>query len=119
MTVKASKDPSYNTFKADLQSIIQEQDDFLSELYVRMQECEALDKAEVTFFFLLNKKEYIYIYIALANHTKKKHQTSEELFDANLTKASEFSSALTAHLAGCQTGSTRFSGILGIPPPKT
>ena len=61
MTVKASKDPNYNSFKDDLQLLIQEQDAFLAELLVWMQECEALDKAEVTSFFLLNKKEYIYI----------------------------------------------------------
>ena len=117
LTVKASKDANYNTFKDDLCKLIQEQDAFLAELYVWIQECEALDKAQVTSCFSVKQKR-IYIYIALANHTKKKHQTSEELFDANLTKASEFSSALTAHLTGCQTGSTRFSGILGIPPPK-
>ena len=118
MTVKASKDPNYNTFKDELQLLIQEQDAFLAELYIWIQECDALDKAGVTSFFLLNKKEYIYIYIALANHTKKKHQANEELFDANLARAQEFSAALTAHSAGCQTSSTRFAGILGIPPPK-
>ena len=51
MTVKASKDTTYMAFKSDLQGIMQEQDDFLSELYVWMQECEALDKAKVTAFF--------------------------------------------------------------------
>ena len=61
MTVKASKDSNYNSFKDELQLLIQEQDAFLAELYVWIQECEALDKAQVTSFFLLNKKEYIYI----------------------------------------------------------
>ena len=51
MIVKASKDPNYNTFKDDLQLLIQEQDAFLAELYVWIQECEALDKAQVTSFF--------------------------------------------------------------------
>ena len=70
MTVKASKDPTYNTFKDELQVLIQEQDDFLAELYVWIQECEALDKAQVTSFFSVKQKR-IYIYIALANYTKK------------------------------------------------
>ena len=51
MTVKASKDPNYNSFKDDLQLLIQEQDAFLAKLLIWMQECEALDKAEVTSFF--------------------------------------------------------------------
>ena len=51
MTVKASKDPSYNAFKEELGVLIQEQDAFLAELYVWIQECEALDKAQVTSFF--------------------------------------------------------------------
>ena len=51
MTVKASKDVNYTAFKTEIQDIMKEQDDFLSELYVWMQECESLDKAEVTSFF--------------------------------------------------------------------
>ena len=52
MTVKASKDVNYIAFKTEIHDIMKEQDDFLSELYVWMQECESLDKAEVTAFFL-------------------------------------------------------------------
>ena len=74
MTVKASKDTKYNAFKSDLQGIMQEQDDFLSELYVWMQECESLDKAEVTAFFLL-KNIHIYIYVALRLPTTPKQIT--------------------------------------------
>ena len=51
MTVKASKDPNYNTFKDELEVLPKEQDAFLTELYVWMQECDALPKAEVTSFF--------------------------------------------------------------------
>ena len=70
MTVKVSKDPNYSTFRDELYLLIQEQDTFLSELYIWMQECEALDKAGVTSFFSVKQKR-IYLYIALANHTKK------------------------------------------------
>ena len=48
MTHKASKDENYNAFKTEIHDLIKEQDDFLSELYVWMQECESLDKALVT-----------------------------------------------------------------------
>ena len=65
MTVKASKDPTYNTFKDELQVLIQEQDAFLAELYVWIQECEALGKAEVTSFLFCKTKKNIYIYILL------------------------------------------------------
>ena len=58
MTVKASKDVNYASSKTEIQDIIKEQDDFLSELYVWMQECESLDKAEVTSSV---KNGYIYI----------------------------------------------------------
>ena len=107
MIVKASKDPNYNTFKDELQLLIQEQDAFLAELYVWFQEVESLDKAQVTSFFSVKQKSIA-----------KKHQTNEEIFDANLARAQEFTAALTAHSAGCKTGSTRFAGVLGIPPPK-
>ena len=62
MTVKASKDSNYNSFKDELQLLIQEQDAFLAELYVWIQECEALDKAQVTSSV---KQKRIYIYILL------------------------------------------------------
>ena len=52
MTVKASKDPNYITFKDELVLLIQQQAVFLDELYVWISECEALDKAEVISFFL-------------------------------------------------------------------
>ena len=65
MTVKASKDPNYITFKDELVHLLQQQAAFLEELYVWISECEALDKAEVISFFLLSKKEYKYIYILL------------------------------------------------------
>ena len=42
----------YSVFKDGIHCIMQEQDDFLSELYVWMQECEVLDKAQVTAFFV-------------------------------------------------------------------
>ena len=61
MTVKASKDSNYNSFKDELQLLIQEQDAFLAELYVWIQECEALDKAQVTSFSVKQKRIYIYI----------------------------------------------------------
>ena len=61
MTWTASKDPSYNIFSKEIKFLIKEQDAFLAGLYVWIQECVALDKAQVTSFFLLNKKEYIYI----------------------------------------------------------
>ena len=64
MTVKASKDSNYNSFKDELQLLIQEQDAFLAELYVWIQECEALDKAQVTSFLSVKQKR-IYIYILL------------------------------------------------------
>ena len=64
MTVKACKDQSYNTFKEELGVLIQEQDAFLAELYVWIQECEALDKAQVTSFFSVKQKR-IHIYILL------------------------------------------------------
>lgn len=50
MTIKASKEPQYTTFTTEIETLIKEQDDFLSELYVWMQECESLDKAEDHFF---------------------------------------------------------------------
>ena len=56
MTIKASKEPQYTAFKTEIETLIKEQDDFLSELYVWMQECEVLDKAEVTSFFPLKNK---------------------------------------------------------------
>ena len=74
MTHKASKDENYNAFKTEIHDLIKEQDDFLSEIYVWMQECESLDKAEVTAFFLL-KKTYIYIYVALRLPTTPKKIT--------------------------------------------
>ena len=52
MTIKATKAPEYTAFKTEIETLIKEQDDFLSELYVWMQECEVLDKAEVTIFSL-------------------------------------------------------------------
>ena len=58
MTVKASKDVNYTAFKTEIETLIKEQDDFLSELYVWMQESENLDKAEVTIFSV---KVYIYM----------------------------------------------------------
>ena len=70
MTVKAGKDGNYIAFKNEIQNIMTEQDDFLSELYVWMQQCESLDKAEVTSFFC--KKIYICIYsFETANHPQK------------------------------------------------
>ena len=51
MTVKATKDSLYSAFKTEIQDIMKEQDDFLSELDVWMQEGESLDKAQVTAFF--------------------------------------------------------------------
>ena len=51
MTVKASKDSDYLRFKTELNIIIAEQEDFMNELYVWVQECASLDKAEVTAFF--------------------------------------------------------------------
>ena len=51
MTVKASKDPNYILFKDELVLLIQQQGAFLDDIYVWMQECEALDKAQVTAFF--------------------------------------------------------------------
>ena len=51
MTVKASKDSDYLRFKTELNNIIAEQEDFMNELYVWVQECASLDKAEVTAFF--------------------------------------------------------------------
>ena len=57
MTIKASKEPQYTAFKTEIETLIKEQDDFLSELYVWMQESENLDKAEVTTF--LCKSLYI------------------------------------------------------------
>ena len=42
----------------------------------------------------------------------------EELDRIILAKAQTFVASLAAHLAGCIAGSSRFAGILGIPPPK-
>ena len=64
MTVKACMDPNYKTFKDELEVLPKEQDAFLTELYVWMQECAALPKAEVTSFSVKQKK-YLYIYILL------------------------------------------------------
>ena len=52
MTIKACKEASYTPFKKEIEGIIREQDDFLIELYVWMQECEGLDEAEVTSFYI-------------------------------------------------------------------
>ena len=60
MTIKATKTPEYTSFKTEIETLIKEQDDFLSELYVWMQESENLDKAEVTIYSV---KVYIYIYM--------------------------------------------------------
>ena len=65
MTVRASKDPAYTTFKDELVHLLQQQSAFLEELYVWISECDALDKAEVISFFLLSKKEYKYMYMLL------------------------------------------------------
>ena len=51
MTVKASKDAAYAGFKSELNTIIADQEEFMNELYVWVQECASLDKAEVTAFF--------------------------------------------------------------------
>ena len=61
MTVKASKDSDYLRFKTELNDIIAEQEDFMNELYVWVQECASLDKAEVTIFPVLKIQIYIYI----------------------------------------------------------
>ena len=68
MTVKASKDVNYTAFKTEIHDIMKEQDDFLSELYVWMQQCESLDKAEVTSFSV--KKISIYSF-ETATHPPK------------------------------------------------
>ena len=116
MTVKAGKDAAYAGFKSELDTIIADQEEFMNELYVWVQECASLDKAEVTAFFSVKK---IYLYIALRQPTtKKKHQTNESIFDEQLKEAQSYISNLAAHLAGCITSSTRFAGILGIPAPK-
>ena len=67
MTIKASKEPQYTAFKTEIETLIKEQDDFLSELYVWMQEAEGLDKAEVTIFSVK-----VYIYIDSQPPSKKK-----------------------------------------------
>ena len=50
MTVKAGKDEAYAGFKSELNTIIADQEEFMNELYVWVQECASLDKAEVTAF---------------------------------------------------------------------
>ena len=51
MTVKAGKDEACAGFKSELNIIIADQEEFINELYVWVQECASLDKAEVTAFF--------------------------------------------------------------------
>ena len=51
MTVKAGKDEAYAKFKSELNTIIADQEEFMNEFYVWVQECASLDKAEVTAFF--------------------------------------------------------------------
>ena len=118
MTVKASKDSDYTRFLTELKDIMADQEAFMNELYVWISECASLDKAEVTIFSVKNTYKYIYIYSFETANNKNNHQTNEELFDAKLTQAAGWVQGVAAHLAGCQTSSGRFAGILGIAVPS-
>ena len=114
MTVKASKDEHYTRFLTELKDIMADQEAFMNELYIWISECASLDKAEVTIFSVKNT----YIYSFETANNKNNHQTNEELFDAQLEKAQTWVQNVAAHLAGCQTSSGRFAGILGIAVPS-
>ena len=50
--MKAKQDQSYTTFKAEIDTLVKEQESFLNDLWSLVCVCELLDKAEDVVFLL-------------------------------------------------------------------